>query len=241
MKKKKKVVVVMPAYNAVQTLKKTWQAIPRHLIDDIVIVDDASTDATSCVARKLTSHVIVHKKNSGYGGNQKTCYKKALRLRADIIVMLHPDYQYNPKHIDYLMRPIVNNEADIMLGSRIRSREEALKGGMPVYKYIGNRFLTCIENIILGLNLSEYHTGYRAYSKKALKIIPFKKFSNNFVFDQQILISARALGLRIGEFYTDCRYFKEASSINFFRSMKYGVDILYNLVWYLMRREWFMF
>ncbi len=239
MNKKKKVIVIMPAYNAVKTLKKTWQAIPKDLIDGIVIVDDASKDKTSSIAKKLTPYVITHKKNKGYGGNQKTCYKEALRLQADIVVMLHPDYQYNPKHIDYLIQPIRDGDADVMLGSRVRSREEVLKGGMPLYKYIGNRFLTLIENITLGLSLSEYHTGYRAFSRKALQEIPFNTFSDNFVFDQQVLISARALNLRIGEFYTDCRYFKEASSINFIRSVKYGIDILWNLIIYSINKDWF--
>lgn len=222
----------MPAYNAEKTLRKTYLDIPKKSIDEIILVDDKSNDKTVEAARKLGIKTFVHNKNKGYGGNQKTCYKEALRLGADIVVMVHPDYQYDPKLIPLLIEPIKNGVFDIMLGSRIRSRKEALLGGMPLYKYISNRFLTIIENLVLGLNLSEYHTGFRAYSKKVLTSIPIEKFSDDFVFDQEILISAHKRGFLIGEIAVPVKYFPEASSINFIRSVKYGLSILVNLVRY---------
>lgn len=229
-----KVIVIMPAYNAEKTLKKTYNDIPKDLVDEIILVDDRSNDKTLEIAKGLGINFFRHDKNIGYGGNQKTCYKEALKLNADIVVMLHPDYQYDPKLIPLLIEPIKKGVFDIMLGSRIRSREEALQGGMPLYKYISNRFLTIIENIVLGLNLSEYHTGFRAYSKKVLKKLPLEKFSNDFVFDQEILIAAHKRGFSIGEISVPVRYFPEASSINFIRSVKYGISILIALLRYII-------
>ena len=229
---KKKVVVVMPAYNAEKTLLKTYMDIPLNTVDEVIVVDDDSQDLTVMVAQKLGLRTLIHKKNLGYGGNQKTCYKEALARKADIIVMIHPDYQYDATLTLDLIQPILEGRLDIMLGSRIRSRKEALAGGMPLYKYLSNRFLTLIENLILGLNLSEYHTGFRAYSKKVLEKIKFNNFSDDFVFDQEILIYAHKLGFKIGEIAVPVRYFPEASSINFFRSVKYGLMTVYTLLKY---------
>lgn len=230
-----KIVVVMPAYNAEKTLKKTYRDIPPGLAKEVILVDDQSRDKTVKLAKKLGLTVFVHPNNLGYGGNQKTCYWEALKRKPDIIVMLHPDYQYDATLIGELVKPIIDSRFDIMLGSRIRSRAEALTGGMPFYKYLGNRLLTIIENIILGLNLSEYHTGFRAYKGDVLKKIPFQKFSNNFVFDQQILIYAAKHNFRIGEIPVPVRYFPEASSIDFWQSIKYGVNTLFYLVFNLIK------
>ncbi len=228
----KKIVVVMPAFNAEKTLLKTYKDIPLDVVDEVIVVDDDSQDQTVQVAKKLGLQILIHKKNLGYGGNQKTCYKEALARKADIIVMIHPDYQYDATLTSDLIQPIIEGRLDIMLGSRIRSRKEALAGGMPFYKYISNRFLTLVENLILGLNLSEYHTGFRAYSKSALEKIAFNKFSDDFVFDQEILIYAHKHGFKIGEIAVPVRYFPEASSINFFRSVKYGLMTIYTLLKY---------
>lgn len=230
-----KVVVVMPAYNAEKTLEKTYGDIPKDLVHQVIIVDDDSKDKTVHIAKKLGLSIFVHKKNLGYGGNQKTCYREALKSGADIIVMIHPDYQYDATLMGTLVRPIQEGRFDIMLGSRIRSRSEVLAGGMPLYKYISNRMLTLIENIILGLNLSEYHTGYRAFNRKVLETVPLEKFSDDFVFDQQILISAHQAGFSIGETPVPVRYFPEASSINFLRSIRYGCMILIELGKYMLR------
>jgi len=224
----------MPAYNAEKTLEKTYNDIPKDVVDEVIVVDDDSRDKTVITAKRLNLKVIVHKKNLGYGGNQKTCYREALNLGAEIIVMIHPDYQYDAKLTGELIKPIKDNRVDIMLGSRIRSRAEALKGGMPLYKYISNRFLTVVENIILGLNLSEYHTGFRAYRRNVLETLPLNAFSDDFVFDQEILISAHAKGFKMGEIAVPVRYFPEASSINFIRSLRYGLQIIYTLVLYLL-------
>ncbi len=180
---KSKVIVVMPAYNAEKTLQKTYQDIPKKGVDEVIVVDDDSQDKTVAIAKKLGLPVFVHQKNLGYGGNQKTCYKEALKRGGKIIVMIHPDYQYDATLTLELIRPIQSGRFDIMLGSRIRSRQEALKGGMPLYKYLGNRFLTLLENVILGLNLSEYHTGFRAYKASVLRTLPFSSFSNDIIFD----------------------------------------------------------
>ena len=231
--KKSKVIVVMPAYNAEKTLEKTYRDIPKGSVDKVIVVDDASRDKTVEVAKKLHLEVFAHKTNKGYGGNQKTCYAQAIKANADIIVMLHPDYQYDPTLLPVLIEPLKKGIFDVMLGSRMQSREGALKGGMPVYKYLFNRMLTLIENVTLGLNLSEYHTGYRAYTKDALEKIPFNKFSDDFVFDQQFLISARKHNLRIGEISIPTKYFKEASSISFKRSMVYGISTLSELMRYI--------
>lgn len=229
-----KIVVVMPAYNAEKTIKKTYNDIPKEIVDEIIVVDDDSRDKTVEIAKELGLPVFVHKKNLGYGGNQKTCYKEALKRGAQIVVMIHPDYQYDATLTEYLIQPILEDRYDIMLGSRIRSRKETLAGGMPFYKYISNRFLTFIENIILGLNLSEYHTGFRAYKRIVLEKLPRAVFSNDFVFDQEILIAAHAAGFRMGEIAVPVRYFPEASSINFWRSSKYGLMILYTLFLYVL-------
>ncbi len=188
-------------------------------------------------AKKLGIKVFVHKKNLGYGGNQKTCYTKALEEGADIVVMIHPDYQYDATMTKELIRPLQDGWLDIMMGNRIRSRAEALAGGMPIYKYYSNRFLTLLENLILGLNLGEYHTGFRAYTKEVLQTLPYKCFSNDFIFDQEILISAVHGGFKMGEIPMPVRYFPEASSINFKRSFKYGVETLTTLVKYILDKS----
>lgn len=239
-KKRNKVIIVMPAYNAEKTLEKTYNDIPRKVINEVIVVDDDSRDKTVQVAKKLGLTTIIHKKNLGYGGNQKTCYKEALKRGASIIVMIHPDYQYDATLTEELIRPILDGRFDIMLGSRIRTRKETLEGGMPSYKYFGNRFLTMLENIVLGINLSEYHTGFRAYTREVLEKTPFDKFSNDFVFDQEILVSAVSHNFRIGEIAVPVRYFKEASSINFIRSSRYGLGILYLLVSYLLHQHGFV-
>lgn len=228
--KNKKIVIVMPAYNAQKTLEKTYRDIPKKLHAKVILVDDGSNDKTVKIASRLGIETITHPQNRGYGGNQKTCYTLAVSYGADVVVMIHPDYQYDSSLTEELVRPVIDKRFDIMLGSRIRTRNEAFKGGMPTYKYFGNRFLTIVENIILGLNLSEYHTGFRAYSSKVLKTVPFHKFSDDFVFDQEILISATWSGYRIGEIPVPVRYFPEASSINFRRSVKYGIETLISLL-----------
>lgn len=234
--KKRQVVVVMPAYNAEKTLKKTYFDIPKNIVDQVIVVDDDSKDKTVEIAHSLNLEVTVHKKNLGYGGNQKTCYRTALKKNAGIIVMIHPDYQYDATLTGYLIQPILEDRFDIMLGSRIRSRDEALAGGMPLYKYLSNRILTLLENVILGLNLSEYHTGFRAYKREVLEKLPFEQYSDDFVFDQEILIAAHAQGYSIGEIAVPVRYFKEASSINFVRSSWYGLSIIKTLIVYLFYR-----
>lgn len=231
-----KVVVVMPAYNAEKTLEKTVRDIPEGLASEVILVDDRSNDGTIREARRLGLTTIAHEQNLGYGGNQKTCYDEALKRGADIVIMIHPDYQYDSSLAVNMVRPIAEGRADVMLGSRIRTREEALKGGMPIWKYIPNRFLTTVENIVLGLNMSEYHTGYRAYSRKVLETIPYHNFSNDFVFDTEFLVAARYFGFRFDETPVPVRYFDEASSINFMRSVTYGLSTLWCLVRYLSQR-----
>lgn len=230
----KGVFVVMPAYNAEKTLVKTYNDVPKKYVEKIILVDDGSHDKTVKLAKKIGIETVVHPQNRGYGGNQKTCYTFALSEGANVIIMVHPDYQYDATRIPELIAPIVNKRYDIMLGSRIRTRKESLDGGMPLYKYLGNRLLTAIQNIILGQNLSEYHTGLRAYRKEVLQKLPFHKFSDDFVFDQEILISAIRNGYKIGEIPVPVRYFPDASSINFKRSTKYGLSTLYSLLLYLL-------
>lgn len=235
-KKNPKIIVVMPAYNAEKTVKKTYTDLPKDLISEVILVDDASKDKTVEKARDLGITVYIHKKNKGYGGNQKTCYEQALKRNPDIVVMVHPDYQYDAKLVGVMCEPIVNKRADIMLGSRVQTRAQVLAGGMPKWKYLANRFLTLIENLSMGLNLSEYHTGFRAYSAQVLKTVPFQKFSNDFVFDQQILISALSFGFNISEVPVPCKYFPEASSVNFKRSTKYGLSTLAAVSSYLLHQ-----
>jgi glycosyltransferase involved in cell wall biosynthesis len=222
----KKVVVVLPAYNAEKTLQNTYEEIPKDVVDEIILVDDASSDNTVGLARKLgIRHVISHVKNLGYGGNQKTCYARALELGADIVVMLHPDYQYTPKLITAMASIIANGLYPVVLGSRILGRG-ALLGGMPRYKYYANRVLTLVQNILMGQKLSEYHTGYRAFSRHVLQRIDFKRNSDDFVFDNQMLAQICFAGFPIAEVTCPTKYFLEASSINFRRSLAYGFGVL---------------
>lgn len=224
--KDKKVTVVLPAYNAEKTLEQTYNEIPFDIVDHVILVDDLSKDKTVKIARKLDiEHVIEHSENKGYGGNQKTCYNKALELNSDIIVMLHPDYQYTPKLIHSMCYIIANDVYKVVLGSRILGKG-ALKGGMPVYKYVANRFLTLVQNLLLGQKLSEYHTGYRAFSRDVLKNINFNINSDDFIFDNQMLAQIFYTGYEIAEITCPTKYFKEASSINISRSIKYGLGVL---------------
>ena len=220
-----RVCVVMPAYNAEKTLRQTVAEIDRAIADDVILVDDASRDATVRVAVELGLHYIVHPKNRGYGGNQKTCYSEALARGADIVVMLHPDYQYSPKLMPAMAAMIASGHFDAVLGSRILGAG-ALRGGMPAWKYVANRFLTAFENLLLGYKLAEYHTGYRAFSRRLLETLPLEENSDDFVFDNQMLAQALWFGFQIGELSCPTRYFAEASSINFRRSVQYGFGVL---------------
>lgn len=223
----KKVIVVLPAYNAAETIEKTYKEIPFDIVDDVILVDDHSKDKTSEVGKQLgIKHIFRHKTNKGYGGNQKTCYKEALKLGADIVVMLHPDYQYTPKLIHSMCYLIANNLYHTVLGSRILGKG-ALKGGMPIYKYIANRILTLSQNILMSQKLSEYHTGYRAFSKEVIEAINLEANSDDFVFDNQMLAQICFKGYDIAEITCPTKYFKEASSINFKRSSIYGIGVLY--------------
>ena len=221
----KHITVVLPAYNAEKTLSSTFAEIPKDIVDDVILVDDCSTDHTVQRARELGIYTIRHPKNSGYGSNQKTCYQVALSRDADIVVMLHPDYQYTPKLITAMASMISADEFDVVLGSRILG-VGALKGGMPLYKYVSNRFLTLLQNLFLGHKLSEYHTGYRAWSRKVLEKLPLLNNSDDFVFDNQMLAQTIFYNFRIGEISCPTRYFPEASSITFSRSVKYGIGVL---------------
>ena len=224
--KGKKVVVVMPAYNAAETLEKTYKEIPLNIVDEVILVDDHGTDNTAELAKTLgIQHVIRHEKNKGYGGNQKTCYNKALEIGADIVIMLHPDYQYTPKLIESMSYLIANEVYPVVLGSRILGKG-ALKGGMPLYKYIANRFLTFFQNMMIGQKLSEYHTGYRAFSKEVLENISFNRNSDDFVFDNQMLSQIVYKQYEIAEITCPTKYFEEASSINLSRSITYGLGVL---------------
>jgi glycosyltransferase involved in cell wall biosynthesis len=226
MYKGKKVIVVMPAYKASLTLEKTYREIPFDLVDEIVLVDDASPDNTVEVAERLgIEHVIRHDKNKGYGGNQKTCYTKALELGGDIVIMLHPDYQYTPLLLTAMISMIGNGLYQVVFGSRILGKG-ALKGGMPMYKYIANRFLTLAQNLLMNQKLSEYHTGYRAFSGEVLRNVPFQKCDDDFVFDNEMIAQIFWKGYEIAEVTCPTKYFEEASSINFQRSMKYGLGVL---------------
>ncbi len=218
-----KVIVVMPAYNAESTLEKTYRDIPAGSVDEVILTDDQSKDNTAQLARKLGIVVLEHEKNLGYGGNQKTCYDEALRRGADIVVMLHPDYQYDPRVIPFAVGFIQTGICDVVLGSRIRTRKETLENGMPIYKYLSNRFLTTVENITLGQNIGDFHTGFRVYHRKVLETVAWHNNSNDFVFDTEFLAQAVYHGFRIGDIPIPTRYFAEASSINFGRSLEYGL------------------
>lgn len=230
-----RVVVVMPAYNAAKTLERTFHDIPQGCADEVLLVDDASGDETAEVARGLGIQVFQHTANRGYGGNQKTCYTKALGLGADIIVMLHPDYQYDPKRIPDIIQPIKEGAADLVLGSRLADGK-ALAGGMPFYKFISNRFLTIVENLVLGQHLTEMHTGYRAYSRRLLETIPFMTNSEGFVFDTQVIVQTVAFGFKIAEIPVPSKYIPEGSSIRFGASVVYGLGTLWTLVRYLLHK-----
>lgn len=221
----KRVVVVMPAYNAEATLRMTVSEIDRTVVDDVILVDDASSDRTVAVAKELGLHHVVHPKNRGYGGNQKTCYRQALARGADIVVMLHPDYQYSPRLLPAMAAMVASGHFDAVLGSRILG-VGALAGGMPIWKYVANRLLTAVENLLLGYKLAEYHTGYRAFSRRLLEALPLDDNSEDFVFDNQMLAQSIWYGFDIGEVSCPARYFPEASSISFRRSVKYGFGVL---------------
>lgn len=232
----KKIVVVLPAYNAESTLEQTFNEIPFDIVDEVVLVDDASRDSTTKVAESLgIKHIIKHEQNKGYGGNQKSCYDKALALGGEIVIMLHPDYQYTPKLIHSMVYLIANDVYPVVFGSRILGKG-AINGGMPIYKYIANRFLTLFQNLIISQKLSEYHTGYRAFSSIVLKSINYKANSDDFVFDNQMIAQIFYAGFEIAEITCPTKYFKEASSINFFRSVKYGLGVLNTSVSYFLQK-----
>ncbi|MFL5240504.1 MAG: glycosyltransferase family 2 protein [Gemmataceae bacterium] len=222
----KKVIAVMPAYNAEQTVAATVADMPVGSVDEVILVDDVSKDRTAQIAREMGLTVIVHEKNKGYGGNQKTCYRHALEHGADIVVMIHPDYQYDSRVIPHAVGIVELGIADVVLGNRIRSRKDALEGGMPIYKYLSNRFLTSFENHMLGQNLGDFHSGFRVYRREVLERVNFEQNSDDFVFDTQFLVQAVRLGFRLGDIPVPTRYFPEASSINFRRSLKYGLHTL---------------
>lgn len=231
----KKIVVVMPAYNAEKTLRKTYAEVPFDVVDDVVLVDDVSSDRTVQVAKDLGLATVVHRENRGYGGNQKTCYREALRLGADVVVMVHPDYQYSPRLIGAMASMIVSGHYDVALGSRILCGG-TVDAGMPLYKYVSNRFLTLFQNLLLGAKLSEYHTGFRAFSAEVLRTLPLEENSDDFVFDNEMLAQALFFGFRIGEISCPTRYMEEASSISFARSVKYGLGVVAVTLKYVIAR-----
>lgn len=233
----KKLIVVLPAYNAALTLEKTFNEIPHAIVDAVILVDDKSTDATVEKAKALgIEHIIKHQENLGYGANQKNCYKKALELNADIVIMLHPDYQYTPKLITAMSAIIAEEVYQVVLGSRILGKG-ALKGGMPLYKYIANRWLTLLQNILMNQKLSEYHTGYRAFSKGVLQSLNLGANSDDFVFDNQMLAQIAYKGYEIAEITCPTKYFKEASSINFRRSLTYGIGVVKTAFMYFLQKN----
>lgn len=237
----KKIVVVLPAYNAALTLARTYREIPFDIVDDVILVDDASQDNTIEEGRKLgIKHIIKHEKNSGYGANQKTCYRHALSLKADIIIMLHPDYQYTPKLIPSMAYVIAQGIYPVVLGSRILGKG-ALKGGMPLYKYVFNRSLTLFQNLLVGQKLSEYHTGYRAFSKEVFEKIAYERCSDDFLFDNQMLSQIIHAGFEIAEITCPTKYFKEASSINFRRSVTYGIGVVKTSFMHFFQRKGFFY
>ena len=233
----KKITIVLPAYNAEKTLKKTYDEIPFDIVDEVILVDDNSNDNTIKIAEELgITQIIKHSQNKGYGANQKTCYEKALKLNSDIVIMLHPDYQYTPKLIHSISYLIVNDLYKVVIGSRILGKG-ALNGGMPKYKYIANRFLTFFQNILLNQKLSEYHTGYRAFHKEVLENINFKNNSNDFIFDNEIIAQIFMKNYEIAEITCPTKYFEEASSINFSRSVKYGIGVILVSIKYFLHRK----
>lgn len=231
----RKIIVVMPAYNAAKTLERTVSEIPREIVDEILLVDDRSSDETVRIAKKLDLITFEHEQNFGYGRNQKTCYREAIKRGADIVVMVHPDYQYSPRLIVPMAAMIAYGEYDVVLGSRILGGT-ALKGGMPLYKYLANRFLTFFQNILLGQKLSEYHTGFRAFRKEVLESLPLEENSDDFIFDNEIICQALFFGYKIGELSCPTRYFPEASSINFSRSLKYGLGVMVTSIKFRLQR-----
>lgn len=235
----KRVVVVLPAYNAESTLEQTFQEIPMDVVDDVLLVDDASRDNTVALAKRLGIKTFRHNQNLGYGGNQKTCYREAINLGADVVIMLHPDYQYTPKLIGALASLIAIGQYDFVMGSRIISGG-ALQGGMPMYKYISNRFLTLVENTLLGVKFSEYHSGYRAYSRRLLENLPIHRNSNDFVFDNELIAQVVYFGYAFGEVSCPTKYFPEASSINFRRSLKYGLSVVKTAIAFRLQK-WGLF
>ncbi len=239
-KMKPKVIVVMPAYNAELTLERTFRDIPKATVADIILTDDASSDNTVDIAKRLGIKVLYHEQNKGYGANQKTCYDEALKNEADIIIMIHPDYQYDPKIIPHAVGFLELGICDVVIGSRIRTRRETLESGMPVYKYVSNRFLTIIENVVLGQNLGDFHSGFRVYTKDVLETINYHANSDDFVFDTEFLAQAVFHGFRIGDVPIPTRYFEEASSINFRRSVRYGIQTLCVMLKFLLQTRGFV-
>jgi glycosyltransferase involved in cell wall biosynthesis len=235
-RKFQKVIAVMPAYNAELTLEKTFRDFPKGSVDEVIVTDDCSSDRTAEIAKSLGITVLRHSENKGYGANQKTCYDAALDKEADAVVMIHPDYQYDSRVIPYALGFLSLGVCDVIIGSRVRTRREALESGMPFYKYISNRFLTIVENIILGQNLGDFHSGFRAYTRKVLETIPYKKNSDDFVFDTEFLAQAVFFSFKIGDIPIPCRYFEEASSINFLRSTKYGLQTLLVMAKYMIQK-----
>ena len=231
-----KVAVVMPAYNAGRTLRLTYEELPKDTVNLVILVDDGSTDATLDVARQLGLEIFVHNRNYGYGANQKTCYAEALRAGADVVVMVHPDYQYDPRLVPQIIEPIVNGGADVVLGSRLKEGS-ALAQGMPWWKFLANRFLTGLENRVFSLSLSEYHTGYRAFRREVLETVNFLANSDGFVFDQEIIAQVVAARFRIAEIAVPTRYFPEASSASFIASVGYGLRILSVLFWFTLNQR----
>lgn len=231
-----KIVIIMPAYNAAKTVKDTYEEIPLKFRKNIILVDDGSTDDTVEIAKELGMEVFAHTRNLGYGGNQKTCYDEALKENPDVVVMLHPDYQYDAGLIEELIRPILDGRFDFMFGSRIQSRQSAILGGMPKLKYYVNRLVCILENVLLDVNFTEHFSGFRAYSKKVLKTVPFQYFSDDFVFDQQMVMSALSLGFKIGEIPIPTRYHKKASSIQFVRGTKFILNTFWTIMLYRLHK-----
>jgi len=231
-----RVIVVMPAYNAAATLERTVGDLPPGAVDEVVLVDDCSRDGTVAEARRLGLTVVPHERNTGYGGNQKTCYREALARGADVIVMVHPDYQYDPRLVPFFVGYVTSGVCDVMLGSRVRTRKETIESGMPWWKYVANRFLTTVENVALGQNLGDFHSGFRVYSRRVLETIPWEENDDGFVFDSEFLAQAAWFGFRIGDAPVPCRYFDEASSIRLGASVVYGTKTLGVLVKFWLQR-----